>query len=254
MIQGYLVSAMLKDLLRVQRVIGWLILMLALFALGKVYVSVNGGAAPVDAYNQLSSMIVYRVLMLSAAILSAAVLAQEVEQKTIVYLVTRPIPRANLIASRMTATFLVVAGIALVSALAMSFAVFGADALRNEHLWRDTKGLTAGAAAYTVLFTLTSLMVNRSMLINLVFAFGWETATVNMSGNIYKLSVFTYLKAIAEKPSSHGALGILTGDRTAETISVMTGWVTVIALVAICGYACLWWFQNFAYLPREDAE
>ncbi len=256
MIRGFLVSTCLMDIARPQRVLGWGLLMVLLFGVGRLYLYVSPEEPVADAYNQLSSLLVYRVLMLGAAIFSASVIAQEVEQKTIVYLATRPIPRPDLILSRMAAAMIAVATLSLAAALSVSFSVYGREGLSNPYLLRDAKGLVVGSMAYVSLFTLTSLWMNRSMLVNLIFAFGWETIVANLSGNTYRLSIFTYLKAIAEKPtsSSGGPLSLLSGDRGVEFVSVSTAWGTMAVLTVACCWACAWWFQRFAYLPREDAE
>ncbi|MBI5707448.1 MAG: ABC transporter permease subunit [Armatimonadetes bacterium] len=256
MMEGYLISATLKDLLRLPRALGWTALVIALFGLSKVYFGVLPNGVPADAYNSLSSLLVYRAMMLAAAIFSASIIAQEIEQKTIVYLLTRPIPRATLLTSRLIAVWIVVAAVSILALLAISLAIYGADAFANPYFFRDVKGILAGAVAYSTLFTFTSLLMNRSMLANLIFCFGWETAVTNMTGNIYKLSVFTYLKAIAEKPSTGGQnmLGAMTGDNGLDYISPTTGWVTIGVLTAVLLFVARAWFTKFSYLPREDAE
>lgn len=256
MMQGFIVSATLKDMTRTSRVLGWGFLVLVLFGLSKVYFSVMPDPVPADAYNMLSSLLAYRAMMLAAAIFSAMIVAQEVEQKTIVYLLTRPIPRATLLLSRLVAAWIVVAAFSVLATTAVSLAIYGADAFGQPYFFRDLKAVIAGSVAYTSLFTLTSLIMNRSMLANLAFAFGWETAVTNMTGNIYKLSVFTYLKAIAEKPSTPGGsqVGLLTGDAGTDYISQTTGWITIGCITLVCVFLGRWWFSQFAYLPREDAE
>jgi ABC-2 type transport system permease protein len=242
-------------MLRLPRIIGWLLLIVVLFGIGRLYVYVSPDTTQADAYNQLSSLLVYRVLMLAAAIFSASVVAQEVEQKTIVYLVTRPIPRPTLIASRLLATAIVVTGIVVLGAAAVSFATYGPGGISNSYFLRDLKGLAVGALAYSSLFTVTSLLMNRAMIVNLIFAFGWETIATNMTGNIYRLSVFSYLRSIAEKPvSGGGMMGALAGDRSLSYVSAETSWITMAVLIALCAWGCQWWFSRFAYLPREDAE
>lgn len=70
MIQGFLVGAALRQFTRPQRVVGWLILIAALFGIALLFRFVNGEMSREDAYNQLSSLLVYRLLMLAAALFS----------------------------------------------------------------------------------------------------------------------------------------------------------------------------------------
>jgi ABC-2 type transport system permease protein len=256
MIQGFLVQAMLREYLRPQRVFAWLAVVLILFGVSKVFLYVNPRIEPGTAYVDLSGWLVYKVMALAAAILSASVLSQEVEQKTIVYLVTRPIPRTTLLLSRVTALVLAVVAIGFACAISVSFATHGGQALANGYLWRDFKGLTVGAVAYSLLFVLVSLWISRAMIVNLLFAFGWEIMIPNMSGNVYWLSIHSYLKAIAERPitSGGGPMAFLSGDQSLESISSSTAWVVMVVGIAAMGFLCVWWFGKFPYLPREDAD
>ncbi len=95
------------------------------------------------------------------------------------------------------------------------------------------------------------------MIVCLLFAFGWETSVPNMPGDIYKLSIFSYLQAIAEHPSNEatqGLLGFVTGQLNPNLITSGTAMQVMAVLVAVTLLASAWWFSHFEYVPREDAE
>ncbi len=211
-----------------------------------------------ESYGTLSGWLVFRLLALVAAIFAAVVVAQEVEQKTIVYLLTRPIPRAKLLLARTAAAIAVTFLVGAVAAVVVSFSVMGGKGLSNDLLISDLKALFVGAAAYVSLFVLISLWLNRSMLICLLFAFGWETAIPNMPGSMYRLSIFSYLNAIAEHPSQGGQMNTLgtglSGELSTNLLLPTTGYITMLTLTVICLATGAWWFKKFEYVPREDAE
>ncbi|MBX3118396.1 MAG: ABC transporter permease subunit [Fimbriimonadaceae bacterium] len=211
-----------------------------------------------DAYATLSGWLVFRLLALIAAIFAAVVVAQEVEQKTIVYLLTRPVPRPKILLARTAAAIVVTFVIGAIAALAVSVSVMGTAGFTNDLMLRDIKALFVGAAAYVSLFVLISLWLNRSMLICLLFAFGWEMAIPNMPGTMYRLSIFSYLTAIAERPSSGGQLNTLgtglSGELSSNILLPSTGYLTMGFLIVACLGLGAWWFKNFEYVPREDAE
>ena len=253
----FLITSALRDFLRLRRLIIWIIIVVGLFGLSKAFLFVNPGGVPQDSYIQLSGLMVYRVLALAAAIFSTAVIAQEIEQKTIVYLVTRPIPRPMLVLCRLAATIIVVFLVGMAAAISVSLATHGANFLSNPMLWRDAKALFVGSAAYSSLFVFFSLLMNRSMIVNLLFVFGWETFIPNLPGDAYRISIFTYLKAIAEKPAAgnvQSPLGFFSGQTGPDLIAASSGWVTMLLVTTIFAGAAAWWFKNFEYLPREDAE
>jgi ABC-2 type transport system permease protein len=254
---GFLILTALRDFIRVRRIAIWAVLVLALFGLAKVFMFVMPGASSEEAYVQLSGMLVYRVLALAAAIFSAAVIAQEIEQKTIVYLVTRPIPRPVILLTRLLATVIVVFAVGFMAALSVSIATHGAAGLSNEILWRDFRALLAGSAAYCSLFVFFSLLMNRSMLVSLLFAFGWETFIPVLGGDAYRLSIFTYLKSIAQRPSAgnvQSPMGFISGQAGPAELAPITGYVTLGFVIVGLALLASWWFKNFEFLPREDAE
>jgi ABC-2 type transport system permease protein len=246
----------LRDFVRPRRIIGWIFVVVCVFAFAKIWKTVTPAMTARDAYAQISAVLVYRLLALSAAIFSTAVITQEIEQKTIVYLVTRPIPRWLLLFSRMAAAIVVVAGLSVLAAVAASLAVHGPRFLSNSLLPRDITGLVVGAVAYCSLFTLISLWFNRAMLICLLFAFGWEVAATMIPGDVGYLTIFEYLETISQRPAldGPGAVELLAGQQSLNLMSTNTAW-TIISLMIVSFLALgAYWFTHFEYLPREDAE
>lgn len=256
---GYLYRSMLTEFLRFRRVGVWLMVCFILAGMAFLFLRVNQGQSPEDIYPMLSGTLVFRFLPLVAAIFSMAVLAQEVEQKTIVYLLTRPVPRPQMLLMRTLAAATVVAILSTVAAILVSITVFGTEGLSNGYLWRDVKAILMGSLAYCSLFVFVSLLINRAMIVCLLFAFAWETSVPNMPGNMYYLSITSYLSAIAERPSggqleNNNALGFLSGSMGTNLLTPGTAWFIMIALsIAMCVVG-MTWFSRFEYLPREDAE
>lgn len=253
---AFLYQTALKDFLRVKRLVVWLLVVVALFGIARIWAGLTTDLKPQEAYNQLSAVLVYRMLALAAAIFSTAVVSQEVEQKTIVYLLTRPIPRWMILTARSLAAATVVAGIGCLLSLSVTLAVFGGAIGSNDMLSKDLVALIAGALAYTGLFVLVSLWINRSMIVNLLFAFGWETMIPNLQGDMYYLSIYKYLETISQRPSlaEPGPLSALAAQLSVNTMNLSTAWIVLTALTVACMGGAAWWFTRFEYVPREDSE
>jgi ABC-2 type transport system permease protein len=256
----YVFQNALSEFLRPKRVFVWLLVGIGLFLASSTYLYLGGGSARDGAYATLSSLLLFRILPLASAIFSSGVLSQEVEQKTIVYLLTRPIPRPTLLAMRTLASALVVFIVTTFCALGLSIAVYGPRGLVHEYLMRDLVGIAVGSIAYGSLFVLISLLVNRAMIISLIFAFVWETTVPSMpgSGTIHYMSISTHLTAISQRPSAGGSggnfLAAIANVLGTNELSPTVGWAAMIGLVAFCAILGAWWFSNNEYLPREDAE
>lgn len=256
MIEAFIFKTALKDFIRPRRLVIWLVMILAVAGIALIAAKVNPNATPEGTYTQMSSVIVFRVLALAAAIFATAVVSAELEQKTIVYLLTRPIPRWKLLVFRSLAAVVVTMGIGILCGVATSFATYGAQGLANEYLWRDMRGFVVGSLAYVGFFVLLSMWVNKSMIVSLLYAFGWETIIPNLPGDVRVLSIANYLTVISERPSTggSGAVSAMAGELSVNTMTPGQAWPVMIALIGFCFVFGAWWFTNFEFLPREDVE
>jgi ABC-2 type transport system permease protein len=257
MTETYIFQAALRDFLRFRRIFVWFIVALGIFGIAKVFLSVWRTTDLNETYSMLSSLLVFRVLPLASAIFSSAVIGQEVEQKTIVYLLTRPIERWKLVALRTLASAVAVALVSVVTMTFVSAAVFG-NPLQNPIFFRELIAIVVGSLAYGALFVYVTLLMSKaSMVVCLLFAFAWETAVPNMPGSMSMLSVSTYLSAIAERPSVVGGtsfFGNMANQLGVNSVSAQVGWTILTLMILFFGGLSMWWFSTFEYFPREDAE
>src|SRR5687768_6285757 len=106
MTETFIYRTAVREFLRVRRL--WIWLLLALAGGGIAVVSRQESGSLGEAYAQVSEVMVFRVLALASAIFTTAIISKEVEQKTIAYLVTRPIERWRLLLARYLASVSVV--------------------------------------------------------------------------------------------------------------------------------------------------
>lgn len=253
MVGTFVFTHALRDFARARRLIVWALVALLAYGFGATYVQTSGEATR-DTYVLLSSILSYRILALAAAIFATAVVAQEVEGKTIVYLLTRPVPRQLLLLGRALAASLVVFLVSALSAVAVSIATLKGS---NPLLAKDLIALAVGSLAYTGLFTLVSLLLNRSMVACLLFAFGWETLAAGVPGDLRLLTLNTHIMAIAERPTPEGGTSFLDAVGTmlgASNVSASVSWLVLLGVIAVTFAGSMAWFAHFEYTAREDAE
>jgi ABC-2 type transport system permease protein len=245
----------MREYLRPKRLLPWLALSGLCFLLALVWVQLDPSSKPDGRYATVSSILVFRLLALASAIFTTAIITQEVEQRTIVYLLTRPVPRWKLLLIRYAASVLVVAMIGIIGAVLATLGAYRGLG-SNPVLANDILALFVGAVAYGALFLFVSLLFNRSLIICALFAFGWESSIPNMPGEMYRLSIFSYLQAIAEHPSqgNNKALSLLSGSAGDNVITRTGAFTTLGVLIVIALGLSAWWFTRFEYVPREDAE
>jgi ABC-type transport system involved in multi-copper enzyme maturation permease subunit len=127
-----------------------------------------------------------------------ALVADEVEDKTITYLFTRPIQRGAILHGKylgyLTCTALVVLpAVVLVYVLLVPPRELAAGA---APLAIDLGVLAFGLAVYGALFGLIGALLKRPLLAGLVFAFGWEPVALVVPGYLRRFTVAYYLQSL----------------------------------------------------------
>jgi ABC-2 type transport system permease protein len=143
-----------------------------------------------------------------------ALMADEVEDKTITYLFTRPIPRGAVLVGKYLAylacTFLVV----LPSVMIVYFLLVPFSQLPGTFgsLLIDLGLLALGLAVYGGVFAFVGSFFKRPLVIGLVFAFGWEQVVLAIPGYLRQFTVAYYLQALVPHAMpSDGVTSILQG-------------------------------------------
>jgi hypothetical protein len=143
-----------------------------------------------------------------------ALMADEVEDKTITYLFTRPIPRGAVLVGKFLAylacTFLVVLpSVMLVYFLLVPFSQLPAT---FPKLLIDLALLALGLAVYGGVFSFVGAFFKRPLVIGLVFAFGWEQVVLAIPGYLKQFTIAYYLQALVPHAMpSDGVASVLQG-------------------------------------------
>jgi ABC-type transport system involved in multi-copper enzyme maturation permease subunit len=144
-----------------------------------------------------------------------SLIADEVEDKTITYLFTRPIRRGAVLFGKYLAylactVFVVLPSVTIVYLLVVPMrGSLGASFL---DLVKDLALLALGLAVYGALFAFIGAKFKRPLLIGLIFIFGWEQAALAFPGYMKKFTVAYYLQALVPHAMPNdGVMGLLQG-------------------------------------------
>jgi ABC-2 type transport system permease protein len=129
-----------------------------------------------------------------------ALIADEVEDKTITYLFIRPIPRGAVLVGKYVAYLACTVLLVLPSALLTYFITvpLGGGSIGREFpsLLTDLGILAAGLAAYGAVFGFVGARLKRPLVIGLVFVFGWEPGMLLVPGYLKSLTIAYYLQGL----------------------------------------------------------
>jgi ABC-2 type transport system permease protein len=134
------------------------------------------------------------VLPVTALIVGTGVLGSEIDDGTIVHILTKPLPRRDIILAKL--------GVAVgVTAVTAAVPLFIAGVLADSA--RLGLGLAAGAAvgacAYTAFFLMLSLLTRRPVLLGLAYILVWEGLLGRFVSGTRVLSIEQYVIAISDR-------------------------------------------------------
>jgi ABC-2 type transport system permease protein len=146
------------------------------------------------------------VLPVLTLIVGTGVLGSEVDDGTIVHILTKPLPRRDIILAKL--------GVAIgVSAVTSAVPLFVAGTLADSA--RLGLGLAVaavvGACAYSAFFLLLSLLTRRPVLLGLVYILVWEGLLGRFVSGSRVLSIQQYVITIADKIAPTGILEARVG-------------------------------------------
>jgi ABC-2 type transport system permease protein len=129
-----------------------------------------------------------------------SLIADEVEERTVTYLFTRPIPRGAVLVGKYLAYLVATALVVLPSVMLVYFAVIpiGGGGLAGSFpaLVSDLAMLGLGLAAYGSLFAWIGAQLKRPLVIGLIFAFGWEQIVMLIPGYLRRFTIAYYLQGL----------------------------------------------------------
>jgi ABC-2 type transport system permease protein len=199
-----------------------LLLPLPVLLIGLALLADGFGARPADwAQPVLVGLGFGAVLPVIALIVGTGVLGSEIDDGTLVHVLAKPLPRRDIILTKLTVAV-------VVTAVTVGVPMFVAGLVAGSA--RLGVGLAAGCAvgalAYSALFLALSLVTRRPVLVGLLYVLIWEGLLGNLLGGTRILAIQQYASAVAARV---GDTDLLTG-RVSVPVSV-----TMVVLFTVGG-------------------
>jgi ABC-type transport system involved in multi-copper enzyme maturation permease subunit len=160
-----------------------------------------------------------------------ALMADEVEDKTITYLFTRPISRGAVLVGKYLAFLVCTLLVVLPSVMIVYFLLVPFSQLPSTfgNLIVDLALLALGLAVYGGVFAFVGAFFKRPLVIGLVFAFGWEQVVMALPGSLKQFTIAYYLQALVPHAlPADGVAGLLQGMfRETPPVAVCLAWLFI---------------------------
>jgi len=165
---------------------------------GSAVVQINGRQIQSEAVFTTAITLLYLRFIVPAlgVFYGTSLIADEVEEKTITYLFTRPIPRGAIVLGKYLAYIVCATSVVLPSAAVvfMVMVPFHDMAPLFGSFVRNLGVLALGLGAYGAVFLWAGALFRRPLVGGLLFVFGWEQLAALLPGYMGRLTIAHYLQ------------------------------------------------------------
>lgn len=168
-----------------------------------------------------------------------SLIADEVEDKTITYLFSRPISRQAVLLGKYLAyvactVLVVLPSIVLVWLLVIPMG--GSLGANFIDLLKDLAIVAVGLAVYGAVFAFIGAQFKRPLLVGLVFVFGWEQAVLMFPGYLKQLSVAYYLQGLVPHAMPNDSFASMVQAIFRETPSLGSSMISLMIIEVVFLY------------------
>jgi ABC-type transport system involved in multi-copper enzyme maturation permease subunit len=190
---------------------------------------------------------VRNALPLAALFYATALIADEVEGRTLTYLLTRPVQRRAILAGKFGAYLVTTLCLALPAAVLTFFVLATTKgvnlAASVPDLFRDLGVLALTLLVYGALFALLGVLMKRPLIPGLLFLFLWELIA-NLPGYMPRFTITAWLRSlISHRPAGPGVSELFGQVLPAALSLVVLSGLTIAFL-----WLALWIFSRREYV------
>lgn len=171
----------------------------------------------------MDGMIIAGVMPIVTMALATTAFGNEVEDRTLYFLMLKPISRVSIALAKMLAVFVVAAPLVVASGTVAAVAGGGS----GRAVAAIAIALVAGVAAYASVFTWAGLITQRALAFGLVYMLVWEGLLSTFLGGIQYLSIRGYTLALLHGIDQNGFESI--ESRVIEFPAAIVGVIVAIA-------------------------
>lgn len=173
-------------------------------------------------------LVVPTMLPLATVVLATNALGNEIEDRTMVYLVLKPVSRFRIVLEKYAAV-VQTTWLALTAGLIVVWAMVSQGEMLNDVdlLATAVLAVLVGVAAYGALFMALSLVISRALLSGIIYVLIWETTLARIIPGAKVLSIQHYVNSIYSRLLSDPAIQI------SDALQVYSAMAAVVVLITL---------------------
>lgn len=164
-----------------------------------------------------------------------SLIADEVDDKTLTYLFTRPVQRGAVLLGKYLAYLVCTVLVVLPSIMVVYFLIVPIAEIGGSFrlLLADLGIMALGLAAYGALFALVGTILKRPLVVGLVFAFGWEQMAMLVPGYLRRFTLAYYLQGLVPHAMPSDGVASLIQAVFTDSPTAMTCLFWLVAAIAV---------------------
>lgn len=164
-----------------------------------------------------------------------SLIADEVDDKTLTYLFTRPVQRGAVLVGKYLAYLVCTVLVVLPSIMVVYFLIVPVAEIGGSFrlLLADLGIMALGLAAYGALFALVGTILKRPLVVGLVFAFGWEQLAMLVPGYLRRFTLAYYLQGLVPHAMPSDGVASLIQAVFTDTPTATTCLFWLVAAIAV---------------------
>ncbi|OPY33166.1 MAG: ABC-2 family transporter protein [Methanomassiliicoccales archaeon PtaU1.Bin124] len=212
----------------------WMFVVVLAILVGAVmgYSATRQGADIGTASDMLNLLVLTFLLPVMALIYGASMVRNEMDDRSIIQVVTSPLDRrTSYIAYYLALTVVLVILLIIITLVGgLSFMAFNGASGGPELMLAFMAVLCIGAIAYSSLFLVIGLVMKQPLYLGLFYVFVWEYFIGSVPGAVGELTIRHQLQVIASGLTDKGSFVNISGDPTTSLLAML---VMAVILVVV---------------------
>lgn len=175
----------------------------------------------------MSTAVIHFLVVLVTLFYGTALISEEVESRTLTYLFVRPIPKPTIMIGKFVALTWI-SSLLILPTTVLSYLVLylrpnmGPFLEDISTLAKDLGIVFLAILAYGSFFSLLGACLKHSILVGLIYGFGWEGIVSYLPGFTRKLTITHYIQSIFPHEDNASAIAMMLGERSDPIEAVVT--------------------------------
>ncbi|WP_344461515.1 ABC transporter permease [Kitasatospora kazusensis] len=184
--------------------------------------------------NILGQLALGTLVPILGLVVGTGVIATEIDDGSIVYLLAKPLPRWKIITTKLAVAVVTTWVFAAVPTLLAGLVLYGT---KDNLAVAFTVGTLVAGAAYSAVFLLLGVVTRHAVVAGLAYALVWESLVGNFVKGAKTLSIQQWGLSLAKSVAADGAIDATVAVRVAVPLLILvTLAATVFASVRLAGF------------------